>query len=94
MASFERAATGHSEHMLSLVPWALAGLLPGYPQQDSGNLARSLRRRFALVGLLLGVTLALSLWDWTANIAITGGAAVVIAAGLWLYSEHGDRPAA
>jgi hypothetical protein len=80
--------------MESLVAWALAGLLPAYTGEDSKNLARSLRRRFALVGLLLGLTLVLSLWDWTANIAVTGAASVVTVAGLWLYSEHGNRPAA
>lgn len=69
-------------------------MLPAYTGEDSKNLARSLRRRFALVGLLFGLTLVLSLWQWTANIAVTGVASVVIAAGLWLYSEHGSRPVA
>ena len=80
--------------MESLALWALAGLLPTYSGEDNKNLARSLRRRFALLGLLLGVTLVGSFWEWTANIAVTGGASVVIVAGLWLYSEHGDRPPA
>jgi hypothetical protein len=80
--------------MLSLVPWALAGLLPAYPGDDSKNMARSLRRRFALLGLVFASAVIGTLWDWTANLAVTGGASVVIVAGLWLYSEHGDRPAA
>jgi uncharacterized membrane protein len=57
-------------------------------------MARSLRRRFAVLGVLLGLTLVGTLWESTANIAMTGGAAVLIGTGLWLYSEHGDRPAA
>ena len=80
--------------MESLVPWALAGLLPAYPGGDGKNLARSLRRRFAMLGLLVGVTLVGSVWVWTANGALTGVTALAIGAGLWLYSEHGDRPAA
>jgi hypothetical protein len=78
----------------SLALWALAKLLPPYTGEDSKNLARSLRRRFALVGLLLVSWVPFSLWDWTANIAVTGGASAVMVAGLWLYSEHGDRPVA
>jgi hypothetical protein len=35
-----------------------------------------------------------TLWEWTANVAVTGVAALVSVAGLWLYSEHEDRPAA
>jgi hypothetical protein len=80
--------------MGSLVALALARLLPAYPGADSTNMARSLRRRFAVLGVLLGLTLVGTLWEWTANIAVTGGAAVLIGTGLWLYSEHGDRPAA
>ncbi len=80
--------------MGALALWAVARLLPPYTGEDSKNLARSLRRRFALVGLFLGLTLVVSLWDWTANIAVTGGASVVIVTGLWFYSEHGHRPAA
>jgi len=80
--------------MPSLAMWALAKLLPVYTGQDSKNYARSLRRRFALVGLFFGLALVWSLWDWTANVAVTGGASVVIVAGLWLYSEHAHRPAA
>jgi uncharacterized membrane protein len=80
--------------MGSIALWALSRLLPAYTGEDSKNLARSLRRRFALVGLLFGLTLVLSLWQWTANIAVTGVASVVIAAGLWLYSEHASRPVA
>jgi hypothetical protein len=69
-------------------------LLPAYPGDDSKDLARSLRRRFAMVGLIVGLALVGTLWDWTANFAVIGGASVVILAGLWLYSEHGDRPVA
>jgi hypothetical protein len=47
-----------------------------------------------MLGLLLGVTLVGTLWEWTANGAMTVGALAVILAGLWLYSEHGDRPEA
>jgi uncharacterized membrane protein len=78
----------------SLALWALAKLLPVYSGEDNNNLARSLRRRFAVVGLLFSFALIGSVWEWTANIAVTVGASVVIVAGLWLYSEHGDRPAA
>jgi hypothetical protein len=80
--------------MGSLVAWAFARLLPAYSGADSTNMARSLRRRFAVLGVVLGLTLVGTLWEWTANIAVTGGAAVLIAAGLWFYAEHGDRPAA
>jgi hypothetical protein len=80
--------------MGSLVARAFAGLLPGYPGADSTNMARSLRRRFAGVGVILGLTLAGTLWEWTANLAMAGAAAVLIGVGLWLYSERGDRPAA
>jgi hypothetical protein len=80
--------------MESLVAWAFAGLLSPYPGADSTNMARSLRRRFAGLGVILGLTLVGTLWVWTANIALIGGAAVLIGVGLWLYSEHGDRPAA
>jgi hypothetical protein len=80
--------------MESLTGWALAGLLPIYTGEDSKNVARSLRRRFAMLGLILGLTLVGTLWEWTANIGVTVGASVVILAGLWLYSEHGHRPAA
>jgi uncharacterized membrane protein len=79
--------------MGSLALWALARLLPVY-SGDGRNLARSLRRRFAMVGLLFALALVGTLWEWTASIAVTGGASLVIVAGLWLYSEHGDRPAA
>jgi hypothetical protein len=79
--------------MESLALWALARLLPVY-SGDGSNLARSLRRRFAMVGLLFASALVGTLWEWTANIALTGGASLVILAGLWLYSEHGNRPAA
>jgi hypothetical protein len=52
-------------------------LLPAYTGDDNKNLARSLRRRFALVGLLFASALVATVWDWTANIAITAGAAVM-----------------
>jgi hypothetical protein len=71
--------------------WALARLLPVYMGEGSDNVARSLRRQFALVGVVLGAALIGALWDSTANLAVIGAASVVIAAGLWLYSEHGDR---
>ena len=87
-------ARGHTEYVESLALWALAKLLPVYSGEDNNNLARSLRRRFAVVGLLFSFALIGSVWEWTANIAVTVGASVVIVAGLWLYSEHGDRPAA
>lgn len=77
--------------MESLVAWAFVGLLPAYAGGDGEHVARSLRRRFAMLGLLLGVTLVGTLWEWTANGAITVGVSVVILAGLWLYSEQGDR---
>ncbi len=80
--------------MESLALWALARLLPTYTGEENKNYARSLRRRFALVGLLLGLALVGSLWEWTASFAVTGVAAVVILAGLWFYSEHAHRPAA
>jgi hypothetical protein len=80
--------------MGALALWALVRLLPAYTGEDSKNLARSLRRRFALVGLVFASALVATAWDWTASIAVTAGVAVVIVAGLWLYSEHGDRPAA
>ncbi len=80
--------------MESLALWALARLLPTYTGEDSKNLARSLRRRFASVGLLFGLALVVSLWDWTGSIAVTGGASVVMVVGLWFYSEHSHRPAA
>ena len=79
--------------MESLALWALARLLPTY-SGDGSNLARSLRRRYAMVGLLFALALVGTLWEWTASFAVTGGASLVIVAGLWLYSEHGDRPAA
>ena len=79
--------------MESLALWALTKLLPVY-SGEGNHLARSLRRRFALVGLLFGLAVVGTVWEWTLNIAVTGGASVVIVAGLWLYSEHGDRPAA
>lgn len=75
--------------MQAFALWALAGLLPTYAGEDSKNFARSIRRRFALLELLFGSGLVAFLWDWTANIAVIGGASVVIVAGLWLYSEHG-----
>jgi hypothetical protein len=78
----------------ALALWALARLLPAYTGEDSKNFARSLRRRFALVGLFLGSALVVSLWQWTANFAVAGVATVVILAGLWFYSEHAHRPAA
>ena len=84
----------HTENVEAIGLWALARLLPAYTGEDSRNLARSLRRRFALLGLLIGLTVVGTLWEWTADIALTGGAAVVILAALWLYSEHADRPAA
>ena len=77
--------------MPSLVLWAFAKLLPVSRGDDGGNVARSLRRQFAVVGLVIASALIGALWDRTANIAVTGGATVVIVAGLWLYSEHGDR---
>jgi hypothetical protein len=77
--------------MQALALWALARLLPAYRGEDGDDPARSLRRRFALVGLLLGSGLVAFLWDWTANLAVVGGASVVIVAGLWLYSEHEQR---
>ena len=80
--------------MESLAAWALAGILPPYTGEDSKNVARSLRRRFAMVGLLFGLTLVGTLWESTANIALTVGAAVVIVVGLWFYSEHAHRPSA
>jgi hypothetical protein len=79
--------------MESLALWALARLLPVY-SGEGDHLARSLRRRFAMVGVFFAVALIGTLWEWTANIAVTGAASVVMVAGLWLYSEHGDRPAA
>jgi hypothetical protein len=79
--------------MESIGLWALAGLLPAYTGEDSKNVARSLRRRFAVVGLLFGLTLVGTLWESTANIPVTVGASVVIVVGLWLYSEHAHRPA-
>lgn len=84
---------GNTELMESLALWALTRLLPVY-SGEGNHLARSLRRRFALVGLVFSSALVGTLWEWTASIAITGGASLVIVAGLWLYSEHGDRPAA
>jgi hypothetical protein len=47
-----------------------------------------------MMGLLVSSALVGTLWEWTANVAVTGVAALVIVAGLWLYSEHGDRSAA
>jgi hypothetical protein len=85
--------SGHTGHMESLALWALAKLLPVY-SGEGNHLARSLRRRFAMVGLLFAVALIGTLWEWTASVAVTGGASVVIVGALWLYSEHGDRPAA
>jgi hypothetical protein len=79
--------------MESLAPWAFARLLGVSPGGD-GNPARWLRRRFAMMGLLVSSALVGTLWEWTANLAVTGVAALVIVLGLWLYSEHGDRPAA
>jgi len=80
--------------MEALALWAFAGLLPASPRGDGNDFARSLRRRFALVGAVFSLALIGALWEWTANVAITGLASVVILAGLWRYSEHGDRPAA
>jgi len=77
--------------MQSLALWALAKLLPVYSGEGSENVARSLRRRFALVGLLVGSALVGALWEWTASTAVIIGASVVIVTGLWLYSEHGER---
>ena len=77
--------------MPSLVMWALAGLLPVHRGDDTGNVARSLRRQFAVVGLVFSSALVGALWEWTASPAVTVGASVVIVAGLWFYSEHGDR---
>ena len=74
--------------------WALAGLLPAYTGEDSKNVARSLRRRFAMVGLLVGLAVVGTVWEWTSNLGATIGTAVVIVVALWLYSEHGHRPAA
>jgi hypothetical protein len=79
--------------MESLALWALTKLLPVY-SGEGNHLARSLRRRFAMVGLLFALALIGTLWEWTASVAVTGGASIVIVAALWLYSEHGDRPAA
>jgi CHASE2 domain-containing sensor protein len=75
----------------ALALWAFAGLLPTHQGEDGNDPARSLRRRFALVGLLLGSGLAAFLWDWTANLAVVGAASVVMVAALWLYSEQGRR---
>jgi hypothetical protein len=86
-----RFARCDTQNMQALALWALARLLPAYRGEDGDDPARSLRRRFALVGLLLGSGLVAFLWDWTANLAVVGGASVVIVAGLWLYSEHGQR---
>jgi hypothetical protein len=80
--------------MVSIAYWALARLLPPYSGEGDKHLARSLRRRFALLGLLFGLAVVGTVWDWTANGALTIAASVAIIAGLWLYSEHGDRPAA
>jgi hypothetical protein len=74
--------------------WALAGLLPAYGGEDSKNFARSLRRRFAVIGLFIGSAVVGTVWESTGNIAVTAGVTVVIVVGLWFYSEHGDRPAA
>ncbi len=80
--------------MGAIALWALAGLLPAYTGEDSKNVARSLRRRFAMVGLLIGLALVGTVWEWTSNLAVTIGMAVMIVVGLWFYSEHGHRPAA
>lgn len=80
--------------MESLALWAFAKLLPAHSGDDGPDVARSIRRRFALVGLLVASALVGSIWEWTANLALTGWASVAFLAGLWLYSEHGDRPAA
>ena len=84
---------GHTANMQALALWALAGLLPVSGGDDSRNFARSLRRRFALVGALFGLGLVAFVWDWTANIVVTCVASVVILAGLFYYSEHAHRPA-
>jgi hypothetical protein len=88
-----RPACGNTELIESLALWALARLLPVYSGEGC-DLARSLRRRFAMVGLLFASALVGTLWEWTANVAVTGAASIMIVAGLWLYSEHGNRPAA
>jgi hypothetical protein len=90
----ERPGRGHTGSMGSIALWALARLLPVYTGEGDKHLARSLRRRFALVGLLFGLAVVGTVWEWTANGVVTIAASVVIIAGLWLYSEHGDRPAA
>ena len=80
--------------MGAIALWALAGLLPAYTGEDSKNVARSMRRRFAMVGLLIGLALVGTVWEWTSNLTVTIGMAVVIVVGLWFYSEHAHRPAA
>lgn len=85
---------GHNESVESLALWAFVKHLPIYDGKGSQDFARSLRRRFALLGALLALTLALSLWDWTGSLVGGGGVAAISLCGLWLYSEHGQRPAA
>jgi len=78
----------------TLALWAFARLLPTYTGENSKNVARSLRRRFALVGLIFGSGLVAFLWDLTASLAVVGGTSVVIVMGLLIYSELAHRPAA
>lgn len=71
--------------------WALARLLPVYVGEGSKDYARSLRRRFAFVGLVVVVGLVAFLWTGTESVAVCAGVFVLSLAGLWFYSEHGHR---
>ncbi|MEO8745061.1 MAG: hypothetical protein ABI334_09545 [Candidatus Dormiibacterota bacterium] len=80
--------------MQAFALWAFAKFLPPTYGANSKDVARSLRRQFALVGLFLVSGLVVTLWSWTSNIVVAAGTLVVMGAGLWLYSEHGAQPAA
>jgi len=71
--------------------WALAKLLPPSVDQRSKDYARSIRRRFAALGLILTLGLVAFLWDETGNLAGCAAGGAVALVGLWFYAEHGHR---
>jgi len=79
--------------MQQLGLWAFSRLLPVYTGEHSKNLARSMRRRFAALGVFFGAALVLTLWDSTGSLVLCAVVGVAIVLGLYFYSEHAHRQA-
>ena len=89
------SAAGRTVGAVFLAPFAgyvFAKLLPPYTGEGDKNYARSLRRRLAVVGLVMAVGLTAFLWDWTANVVAWGGVFLAMMVGLWLLRRA--RPSA